>query len=150
MSPHRGTEARRRAILAIVARRRVRTQEELVEELRQRGFSVSQASVSRDISVLRLGKRDGFWALPVDDAPRVDPLLERIRSHVLTLREAGPNLVVLTTPPGEASAAALALDQLAIPGIAGTIAGDDTIFVAVASGHELGKVVRRLRRLLPR
>ncbi len=150
MTPQRGTEARRRAILAIVARRRVRTQEELVEALEQRGFSVSQASVSRDIAALGLGKRDGCWVLPAGDHPQADPLLERVRSHVLALREAGPNLVVLMTPPGEASAAALALDQLAVPGVAGTIAGDDTIFVAVASGHELRKVARHLRRLLAR
>ncbi|RMG46987.1 MAG: hypothetical protein D6718_04590, partial [Acidobacteria bacterium] len=56
-----------------------------------------------------------------------------------------PNLIVLTTPPGEASAAALALDQLALPGIAGTLAGDDTVFVAIARGANLAQVARRIR-----
>ncbi|RMF74692.1 MAG: hypothetical protein D6738_05655 [Acidobacteria bacterium] len=147
MSPHRATEARRRAILALVARRRIRTQDELVEALADQGFEVSQASVSRDIAALGLGKRDGHWVLPQDGAADEDPLLARIRGRVLAVRESPPNLLVLVTPPGEASAAALAIDRLGIADVAGTIAGDDTIFVATAAGRDLRRLARRLRRL---
>ena len=147
MSPQRATEARRRAILALVARRRIHTQGELVEALAREGFEVSQASVSRDIAALGLGKRDGRWVLPGTGAPGDDPLLARVRASVLAVRESPPNLLVLVTPPGEASATALAIDQLGLAGIAGTIAGDDTVFVAVAAGGDLRHLARRLRRL---
>jgi len=147
MSPRRGADARRRAILALVARRRIATQEELAQALAARGFQASQASISRDIAALGLAKRDGRYVVPAEPSPHEDPLLTRLRECVLAIAESPPNLLVLTTPPGEASAAALALDQLALPGVAGTIAGDDTVFVALARGTRPAAAARRLRRL---
>ena len=147
----RESERRRAALLAIIAHDEIRTQDELVDALERRGFRASQASVSRDIGALRLTKLDGRYVRPgTMGTPSGDPQRDRVRRHVLALRPAGPHLVVLETPPGEASAVALALDQIGLPGVAGTSAGDDTIFVAVESSSDSAKLSRALRALLAR
>ena len=74
-------------------------------------------------------------------------MIARIRANVLCVRPAGANLLVLSTPPGEASPVAIAIDQQDWPGVAGTIAGDDTIFVALSDQNAVGDVARRLRKL---
>lgn len=141
------TRKRREAILAIVAGEAVATQDDVVEALRRRGFDVSQASVSRDIAALGLVKSRGRYVRPAAQAPAEDPVLARIRGNVLEIRSAGDNLLVLITPPGEASPVAIAIDRQGWPGVAGTIAGDDTIFVAL-SGAEAGRELRRRLRKL--
>jgi len=140
----RETERRRRELKRLVAERELGTQEELVEALEKRGFRVSQASVSRDLAALRLTKIGGRWARVPQARVSGDPRLERIRANVLDSTEAGPHLVVLHTPPGEASAVALAIDGLGLASIAGTVAGDDTILVALATGTKPGSVLRKL------
>lgn len=138
-------ERRRRALRALVAEQAVRTQDELVVALRDLGFEASQASVSRDIAALGLIKVDGRYALPLA-APALgtDPLADRVRGRVLAMRGAGPHLLVLETPPGEASSVALALDRIGVRGVAGTIAGDDTIFVAIGDEGDMAGVSRRI------
>jgi len=143
-----GTEHRRRVILELVREEELRTQEELAEALAARGFRVSQSSVSRDIAALGLVKRGGRYAPPPPGPPPSNPLEERIRANVLTVASAGDHLVVIHTPPGEASAVALALDRLAPAGLVGTVAGDDTIFAAVESSSAASSLIRRLRRLM--
>jgi len=126
-----GARRRRELILAIVAGERIETQEELVAALEARGVTVSQASVSRDVSALHLVKVDGRYAPPPTEVPVENPLEARIAAYLIGHEPAGDNLVVLKTPPGEAPGVALALDRLDLPGVVGTVAGDDTIFVAV-------------------
>ena len=141
------TRRRREAMLAIVTGAAVATQDELADALRKRGFVASQASVSRDIAALGLVKVRGRYARATTAAPSENPMLARIRSNVLRVRSAGDNLLVLSTPPGEASPVAIAIDGQDWPGVAGTIAGDDTIFVALSGENVARDVGRRLRKL---
>jgi transcriptional regulator of arginine metabolism len=140
------TRRRREAILDIVAAEAVGTQEELVEALRRRGFDVSQASVSRDTAALGLVKVDGRYARLAGATPAEDPFAQRLRANVLALRDAGPHLLIVITPAGEASPVAIAIDRAAIPGVQGTIAGDDTIFVALRDAKAGTEFRRRLRK----
>jgi transcriptional regulator of arginine metabolism len=134
-------------ILELISTRAVRTQEELAEALAAEGWDVTQSSVSRDISALRLIKVDGAYRKPPPRAPRTDPDELRIADGVLTIDAAGDALVVLHTSPGEANRVAVALDRLAWPEIVGTIAGDDTIFLAVKDSRAQRSVLREVRRL---
>jgi transcriptional regulator of arginine metabolism len=137
-------------ILELVATRPIRTQDELADALGQEGWEVTQSSVSRDISQLGLVKVDGIYARPV--AARLvevtDPNERRLAESLLTVDPAGDALLVLHTPPGEAQRVGNALDLLAWPEIVGTIAGDDTIFIAVTNAAAQGLISRRLRALL--
>lgn len=144
----RSATRRRELILALVARRSLGTQEELAEALRGEGIEASQASVSRDIATLGLVKIGGRYVRTAAPARAADPLEQRITAFLLSVAGAGDHLLVLKTPPGEASGVALALDQLALSGVVGTVAGDDTILAAMAGRREREQVTRRLRSLL--
>jgi transcriptional regulator of arginine metabolism len=146
----RSTRRRRELILGIISTRRVETQEELVATLHEAGAEASQASVSRDIQALGLVKIGGQWALPSPAEHGHNPAEERIRSYLLEVAAAGTNLLVLKTPPGEASGVALTFDHLALPGVVGSVAGDDTIFVAVSSAGAGRAVVRKLASICHR
>jgi transcriptional regulator of arginine metabolism len=134
-------------ILELISTREVRTQEELAEALAAQGWDVTQSSVSRDIAALRLAKVDGAYRRPPPRAARTDPDERRVAEGVLTIETAGEALVVLHTPPGEANHVAVALDRLAWPEVIGTVAGDDTIFLAVKDLRRQRRVVREVRRL---
>ncbi|HSL17314.1 MAG TPA: arginine repressor [Methylomirabilota bacterium] len=142
-------DERRRAILAAIEERSIATQEQLVEALAAAGFEVSQASVSRDIAALRLVKVDGRWSAPPREPASADPNESRIAGRLLSVAAAGDHLLVLKTPAGEAQGVALALDRLAPAGVVGTVAGDDTVFVAVAGAAAGIRVAERLRGLIP-
>jgi transcriptional regulator of arginine metabolism len=134
-------------ILELISTRAIRTQDELAEVLAAEGWEVTQSSVSRDIATLRLVKVDGAYRRPPRGAIPVDPDERRIAEGVLTVDAAGEALLVLHTPPGEANRVAVALDRLAWPDVVGTIAGDDTIFLAVKDGGAQRRVLREVRRL---
>ena len=134
-------------ILELISTRPVRTQEDLADALTALGWDVTQSSVSRDIATLRLVKVDGAYRRPPPRAPRIDPDERRVGEGVLTMETAGDALVVLHTPPGEANHVAVALDRLAWPEVIGTIAGDDTIFLAVRNAAAQRRVLRAARRL---
>jgi transcriptional regulator of arginine metabolism len=134
-------------ILELISTRVVRTQEELAEALAAQGWDVTQSSVSRDIAALRLVKVDGAYRRPSRGPTPNDPDEIRIAEGVLTTDLAGDALVVLHTPPGEANRVAVAIDRLAWPDIIGTIAGDDTIFLAVKDLRSQRRVIRQIRRL---
>jgi transcriptional regulator of arginine metabolism len=134
-------------ILELISTRAVRTQEELAEALAAEGWEVTQSSVSRDITALRLIKVDGAYRRPASVRIPDDPNERRIADGVLTADPAGDALVVIHTPPGEANRVAVALDRLAWPEVAGTIAGDDTIFIAVKNPAARQRVLDALRKL---
>lgn len=135
-------------ILELISARPIRTQEELAEALAAEGWPVTQSSVSRDIGALKLVKVDGAYQRPARvTAPLEHPDERRISEGLLTIDLAGDALIVLHTPAGEANRVALALDRLAWGDITGTIAGDDTIFLAVKHRQAQQRVVRQLRRL---
>jgi transcriptional regulator of arginine metabolism len=147
-------QLRQRAIRDLVDQRTIRTQQELAAALRERGFRTTQATISRDVAELGLVKalRDGTqaYALP----PRLveaevsgeDRLRRLLRDLPAELREAGLLLVVRTLP-GSAHAIAAAVDRARWPEVAGSVAGDDTVFIAVADRPALRRLRRRLTDL---
>jgi transcriptional regulator of arginine metabolism len=134
-------------ILELVSTRAIHTQEELADALATEGWEVTQSSVSRDIASLRLVKVDGAYRRPPRGSVVQDPDERRIADGVLTCESAGDALIVLHTPPGEANRVAVALDRLAWPDVVGTIAGDDTIFLAARDSAAQRRVLRAVRKL---
>jgi transcriptional regulator of arginine metabolism len=134
-------------------RRRIRTQEELVEVLQERGFEITQSSLSRDLMHLGARKLDGAYRLVADGEDGEDPTqgyptLAELQPFVRALRPAGPNLLVVSTRPGLAQTVALALDSMNMPEVTGTVAGDDTVFVATPSRRAQRNLERRFGRLI--
>jgi transcriptional regulator of arginine metabolism len=134
-------------ILELISTRAVRTQEELAEALAAEGWEVTQSSVSRDIAALRLAKVDGAYRRTQGGPNTADPDERRIAEGVLTVEPAGDALIVVHTPPGEANRVAVAMDRLAWGDVVGTLAGDDTIFLAVRNAGAQRMILRELRRL---
>jgi transcriptional regulator of arginine metabolism len=129
---------RQGAILRLVQQRDLSTQEEVAAALREEGFDAVQTTVSRDIAQLGLVKvrKNGslIYALPgADDLNRLSELTAAMRRWAISLTPTG-NLLVIATPAGHANALARAIDGARVPDIAGTVAGDDTIFVAARDG----------------
>ena len=128
---------RQRALLRVVAERRLATQGDLARALRGAGFPATQATISRDIVELGLVKiaRDGTHAYAAPAAAPAGGGPERLRrfceDYPVEAAAAG-NIVVVRSLPGTASALGAAIDAAGLDGIVGTIAGDDTVFVAVA------------------
>jgi transcriptional regulator of arginine metabolism len=139
---------RQGAILRLVKERHLTTQEEVAEALREQGFDVVQTTVSRDIAQLGLVKvRNGdgrlVYALPgAADLDRLSELTAALRRWALSVTSTG-NLAVIQTPNGFASPLAEAIDVAHVGDVAGTIAGENTIFVAArdgTSGAELAEL----------
>ncbi len=120
------TALRRRRILEMVRKNPISDQRTLVELLKKENFQVTQSSVSRDITALGLYKAGGRY-IP---AWEVVPSWSEVLPLILDMQPAGPNLLVLKTPPGGAQRVAVALDHTDIQGLVGTVAGDDTVFIA--------------------
>ena len=137
-------------ILELIATHRIGTQEELAETLAREGWEVTQSSVSRDIHALGLVKADGAYQRRTAGPVSPDPDEQRIVEGVLTAEPAGEAILVLHTPPGEANRVGAALDRLAWGDVLGTIAGDDTIFIAVRNGRAQRRVLSQLRGVLQR
>jgi transcriptional regulator of arginine metabolism len=133
-------------ILELITTRPVRTQEELAAVLSAEEWKVTQSSVSRDIAVLGLVKVGGAYRRGQPRVP-TDPDEQRISEGVLSVERAGDALLVIHTPPGEANRVAVALDRLAWNDIMGTIAGDDTIFIAVRDRAAQARVLRQLKKV---
>ena len=141
---------RQGAILRLVRERALATQSEVAAALREQGFDAVQTTVSRDISELGLVKvrnPEGrlVYALPgADDLDRLSELTSALRRWVLSFEAAG-NLLVVRTPAGFASPLAEVLDRAGPAEVAGTIAGENTVFVAArdgVSGAELAETFR--------
>jgi transcriptional regulator of arginine metabolism len=147
-------QLRQRAIRDLVEQRPIRTQQELATALRERGFRTTQATISRDVAELGLIKvtRDAMavYAIP----PRLieaessgeDRLRKLLGDLAIEVHEAGLILVVRTLP-GSAHAIAAALDRTRWPEVAGSIAGDDTLFVAFPDRAAMQRIKRRLVHL---
>ncbi|MCA1840326.1 MAG: arginine repressor [Actinomycetota bacterium] len=144
--------ARQRRIVNLIRRQPVTSQNELVKLLRSSGVPATQATVSRDLEDLGAVKvrREGkiAYALPTDTPTPVGDALNRIlMASVLSIQVSG-NILVLKTPPGHAGMVASALDRGEIDGIAGTIAGDDTIFAACKQDVIPRRIEKRLRSMI--
>jgi transcriptional regulator of arginine metabolism len=144
---------RQDAILRLVGRRHISTQAELAEALQAEGIEAVQTTVSRDVARLGLVKvRNGdgrlVYALPgAADLRRLAQLQGALRSWAGTMIPTG-NLLVVHTPRGFAAALADAIDEAALPDVAGTLAGDNTILVAVREGASAGALAAALAQQL--
>jgi transcriptional regulator of arginine metabolism len=132
---------RQRLILDVIGSQVVSRQDELAELLGDAGFSVTQASISRDLDELGVVKVDGKYAV-------VElPVAEASPFGVSAIMPAGENLVIVRCSSGLASAAAVRIDGSKIAEIAGTIAGDDTIFIAVNGEHDQKAAMKKLKMI---
>jgi len=151
---------RRETILRIVAGERVRSQEDLLQRLRREGIRVTQPTLSRDLKDLAIAKApSGYVAPAAEGAPalpspagegalearRAEALDRTLREFALSVDRSG-TLVVVKTPPAAANPVARAIDDARLPGSAGTIAGDDTIFLAARSAQDAARLTARLKR----
>lgn len=140
------TRTRRETILDILAERPVASQEELLRALAERGVHTTQPVLSRDLRALDVVKRGGTYQRL--EAESVTPL-ETLSALLRSTCPAGANLVVVRCEPGAASAVARGLEAEEIDGVLGTVAGDDTVFVAVRDARVGARVRERVEGLLP-
>ena len=145
---------RQKKILELIVRYEIGTQEELMEKLRESGFDVTQATVSRDIREMGLvkvaaagGRQKYESARPVNEEQ--NRFIRVLRDSVQSVDQA-QNILVIRTGSGMAMAAAAALDHLAFPEIVGCIAGDDTIMCAIRSLDDTINLMGKLRNILDR
>lgn len=141
-------------IREIVSERAVETQEDLADALREAGFSVTQATISRDIKEMHLVKvptADGAYryALPTEPSNfNPETKLHRLLNDVFVAIDHAENLVVMRTLPGNAHAVAWLFDALDWSEMLGTVAGDDTILLIARSRDAAETVVERVKGLL--
>ncbi len=139
---------RRAAILELIRTGSHRRQESLRQSLLERGLSGTQATLSRDLAELGILKGAEGYIVPEDAsvAGGEAPLADALRRELLAASRGGTT-IVLRTPPGHGNALAVELDRSRLPGMLGSIAGDDTVFIAAASSATAERLLRRLRGL---
>jgi transcriptional regulator of arginine metabolism len=145
-------QKRQAAIREVLVRAPIGSQTELLKKLAARGFRATQSSVSRDLREMHVAKADGRYVLPEVLVANGAPAEKAAQAFGLirSLRHAGPNLLVVEAPPGSASAVGHAIDNAGWPEVVGTVAGDDTLFVATANRSDQTRVAARLRELKER
>lgn len=141
------------AIMDIISRERIATQEELCEVLKRQGFDVTQATVSRDIKELQLVKipdLEGYrYSLPDNTAFKSSyERMKRIFQDSVVNIDCSENIVVIKTLPGAAQSVASMIDTSALNRIIGTVAGDDTILVVIKPVQAVEEVMKEFLRLI--
>lgn len=145
----------------MIRQHEIHSQEELQKLLRNRGYRVTQPTLSRDIQELGLAKTPAGYKLPEELLPRPaagthasfasrssreERLDQAVRDHVVSARTSG-SLVIVRTPPAAAQPVALAIDGAGLAEVIGTIGGDDTIFVATPNSRAAQSLARRFSTL---
>mgnify|MGYP000293232693 CR=1 FL=1 len=144
---------RHRKIVEIIENHNVETQEELAGYLKEAGFVVTQATVSRDIRELNLSKvpdgngRQKYVVLQQDDSRLGDKYIRVLRDGFASM-DMAQNILVVKTVSGMAMAVAAALDALKFPEIVGCIAGDDTIMVAVRTVEDTRALMDKIHVMI--
>jgi len=144
---------RHRTILDIVEKNDIETQEDLAAALCDRGFKVTQATVSRDIKELRLLKAltdQGTYRYAVAEKTEqgLNDRLRRVFGETVLSVDVAANLVIIKTLPGSAHVAAELVDTMRWPETVGTLAGDNTIFIAVRDADSAPVVADRFRGMI--
>jgi transcriptional regulator of arginine metabolism len=141
---------RRTQIVDLLRNEEAETQDDLRRKLARRGIHVTQATVSRDIEELGLVKTRTGYHLPGAAGPMTSfqPTLAVVLKEFLTDARQAANLVILMTRPGNAHSVAAALDANAWEEIVGTVAGDDTIFVATPSARQAEVIRKKILKLV--
>ena len=146
--------ARQTKILEIIASRDIETQNQLIEALEECGFKSTQATVSRDMRELRLIKElgdSGNYRYVCPAEPEQADNAEKVRTicrHSVKSYACAQNLVVIKTLPGLSDAACVAIETLDVPGLVGTIAGDDTAFMAMSDNAHAEQFCKEIRNLM--
>ena len=148
-------KTRHAKIIEMIQKHDVETQEELANYLREVGFAVTQATVSRDIRELKLSKiptgngKQKYIVLKHDDSHVDDKYIRVLRDGFVSM-DMAQNILVVKTVSGMAMAVAAALDALKFPEIVGCIAGDDTIFVAVRWADKTQALMDKIHVMIER
>lgn len=142
---------RQTKILELISKSEVETQEELAEGLKAMGIDVTQATISRDIKELRLVKvmaKNGkykYATISQSQEGITDRLTKIFENSVVSIDNA-LNIVVIRTIPGAAQICASAIDYMGIDQIVGTLAGDDTVFVAIRRLEDIDYVLQEFKK----
>lgn len=144
--------SRHAKILELIESSEIETQEDLANSLRSSGFNVTQATVSRDIKELRLIKvltREGkykYATIKQQESVISDRFMKLFKDSVLSIDHAG-NMIIIKTLVGAANAAAAAIDAVDLKEVAGTIAGDDTIFLVIRDGFDMQDAIEVFKNM---
>ena len=144
---------RHQKIIELVDNCEIETQEELADRLRQEGFQVTQATVSRDIRALKLSKvscgngRQKYVAIKQDDTHLSAKYIRVLKDGFISMDKA-QNILVIKTVSGMAMAVAAAIDAMELEEIVGSIAGDDTIMAAVRTNEDTQAVMNKIAEML--
>lgn len=151
----RERQQRLKVVRKVIRNHMIESQEQLLHHLERLGYHVTQATLSRDLKLLRVGKQARetggyFYALPTEEMKR-----ERQQSYIedfargyVSITYSAP-LAVVRTLTGHAGSVAIAIDNLNIDAVLGTVAGDDTVFVALRSGTTEESFLSALRERIP-
>lgn len=140
-------------IIELIEQHEIETQEELAQRLKNAGYNVTQATVSRDIRALHLSKipcgkgKQKYVLLKQDDTNLSDKYI-RVLSDGFVSMDMAQNILVIKTVSGMAMAVAAALDAIKFKEIVGSIAGDDTIMVAVRTTEETKELMQKIEHLI--
>lgn len=146
--------SRQNVILEIITGRDIETQNQLMDVLREKGISSTQATLSRDVKELRLVKelapsgKYRYVAAARSDIIKNNQRLNTIFRECVISYAPAQNLIILKTLPGMAMAACAALDAMEIPNLIGCIAGDDTAFLAMKDNETAGELCREIGAML--
>ncbi len=145
--------ARHAKILELIENYDIETQDELAQKLREEGFMVTQATVSRDIREMKLTKiatekgRQKYSAISGTDT-EITERLTRVFKEAVVKIDFAQNIIVIKTLEGMGMAVGVALDNMQNTEILGTIAGDDTVFCVVRTHNQAAAIIERLYRII--
>ena len=145
---------RQSVIMDIISERDIETQNQLMEALAEKGLKSTQATLSRDIREMRLVKELGpsgnyrYVAAAKQDHTDLDIRLKKIFKESVVSYDVAQNILVIKTLPGLAPAACSALDGMSIDGLVGTIAGDDTAFLAMRDNNSATTLYKEIEQLI--
>ena len=146
-------KTRHRKIVEIIERYQVETQEELANYLKEAGFEVTQATVSRDIRELKLTKaptgdgRQKYIVLRHDDSHMEDKYIRVLKDAFVSM-DMAMNILVIKTVSGMAMAVAAAIDEMRWNEVVGCIAGDDTVMCAIRTIEDTNSVMEKIRKIV--
>jgi len=134
---------RQKCIASILNEQKITTQTALAKALKKKGVSCTQTTVSRDLTELKVAKLEGRYQIP--GVMPLSPIEKVLAEHATHIDTAGNHIIIVKTHIGTAQTVAIELDQSKWQEIAGTLAGDDTIFIAVKGLKDRDRVVQRLQ-----
>ena len=145
----RNRDERHRKIRFLIASNRIESQEELREKLRDEGYDVTQATLSRDLRYLKVGKiSDDNGGYRYDIQEGVEDFIHDLMRGWISIAFSGP-VGVVKTLPGHANSVAVAIDELEFDDLLGTVAGDDTIMLVLSERTSSKDFLRNLARAVP-